>query len=72
MSPARRRFAPRWDRRGRPRPPEVLVYNAGAFQMGGILEIRADDFERCWKANCFGALVAAQAVLPAMLDAGRG
>lgn len=53
-------------------PPEVLVYNAGAFQMGGILEVRADDFERCWKANCFGALIAAQAVLPAMLDAGRG
>jgi NAD(P)-dependent dehydrogenase (short-subunit alcohol dehydrogenase family) len=53
-------------------PPEVLVYNAGAFHMGDVLEIRPDDFERCWKANCAGALVAAQAVLPAMLDAGRG
>src|ERR1700760_1906084 len=27
-------------------PPEVLLYNAGAFQIAGILELRADDLER--------------------------
>jgi NAD(P)-dependent dehydrogenase (short-subunit alcohol dehydrogenase family) len=52
--------------------PSVLVYNAGAFQMGGVLEVSADDFERCWRANCFGGFVAAQTVAPAMLERGKG
>jgi NAD(P)-dependent dehydrogenase (short-subunit alcohol dehydrogenase family) len=36
--------------------PEVLVYNAGAFQMGGILEISPEKFDECFRANCAGAL----------------
>ena len=52
--------------------PEVLVYNAGAFQMGGILEISPEQFDFCFKANCAGAFYAAQQVLPAMQEAGRG
>jgi NAD(P)-dependent dehydrogenase (short-subunit alcohol dehydrogenase family) len=35
---------------------EVFVYNAGAFQMGGILEIPLDRFDDCFKANCAGEL----------------
>ena len=52
--------------------PEVFVYNAGAFQMGGILEIDPDKFDECFKANCAGAFYAAQQVLPAMVERGRG
>lgn len=52
--------------------PEVLVYNAGAFQMGGILELTPEKFDECWKANCAGAFYAAREVLPAMVEAGRG
>jgi NAD(P)-dependent dehydrogenase (short-subunit alcohol dehydrogenase family) len=52
--------------------PEVLLYNAGAFQMGGILELTAGAFEQAWRANCLGGLLTAQAVLPAMLERGRG
>jgi NAD(P)-dependent dehydrogenase (short-subunit alcohol dehydrogenase family) len=52
--------------------PEVFVYNAGAFQMGGILEIPPERFDECFRANCAGAFYAAQQVLPAMLEAGRG
>jgi NAD(P)-dependent dehydrogenase (short-subunit alcohol dehydrogenase family) len=36
--------------------PEVFVYNAGAFQMGGILEIPPEKFDECFRANCAGAL----------------
>ena len=53
-------------------PPDVLIYNAGAFQMGGILEVSPDDFERCWKVGCHGAFLCAREVLPAMLERGRG
>ncbi len=52
--------------------PEVFVYNAGAFQMGGILEISPEKFDECFMANCAGAFYAAQQVLPAMVEAGRG
>jgi NAD(P)-dependent dehydrogenase (short-subunit alcohol dehydrogenase family) len=52
--------------------PEVFVYNAGAFQMGGVLEISPAKFDECFKANCAGAFYAARQVLPAMVEAGRG
>jgi len=52
--------------------PEVFVYNAGAFQMGGILEIEPEKFDECFRANCAGAFYAARQVLPAMVGAGRG
>jgi NAD(P)-dependent dehydrogenase (short-subunit alcohol dehydrogenase family) len=58
--------------RGEMGDPEVFVYNAGAFRMGGILEISPEDFDLCFKANCAGAFYAAQQVLPAMAEAGRG
>src|ERR671912_1766112 len=34
--------------------PEVLVYNAGAFQMGGVLEISPAQFDESFRANCAG------------------
>ena len=52
--------------------PEVFIYNAGAFQMGGILEIEPNKFDECFRANCAGAFYAARQVLPAMVEAGRG
>jgi NAD(P)-dependent dehydrogenase (short-subunit alcohol dehydrogenase family) len=52
--------------------PEVFVYNAGAFHMGGILEIAPEQFESCWRANCLGAFLGAQQVLPAMLENAQG
>jgi NAD(P)-dependent dehydrogenase (short-subunit alcohol dehydrogenase family) len=53
-------------------PADVFVYNAGAFQMGGILEVSPEDFERCWRANCLGAFLGAQKVLPEMVAKKRG
>ena len=52
--------------------PEVFVYNAGAFQMGGILDLSPEQFDECFRANCAGAFYGAQQVLPAMVEAGRG
>jgi len=52
--------------------PEVFVYNAGAFQMGGILELSPRQFDDCFRANCSGAFYGAQQVLPAMVETGRG
>ncbi len=52
--------------------PEVFVYNAGAFQMGGILELSPEQFDDCFRVNCSGAFHGAQQVLPAMVERGRG
>jgi NAD(P)-dependent dehydrogenase (short-subunit alcohol dehydrogenase family) len=52
--------------------PEVLLYNAGAFVMGGILDLSPSDVEQAWRVGCLGALIAAQAVLPKMLERGSG
>ncbi len=52
--------------------PDVFVYNAGAFQMGGILELSPEQFDNCFRANCSGAFFGAQQVLPAMAERGRG
>jgi NAD(P)-dependent dehydrogenase (short-subunit alcohol dehydrogenase family) len=53
-------------------PPEVLLYNAGAFELGGLLELSSAVVERTWRVNCLGGLLAAQAVLPGMLERSRG
>lgn len=52
--------------------PEVFVYNAGAFKMGGVLDVSPEEFDECWRANCAGAFYAAREVLPAMLAKKRG
>jgi len=52
--------------------PEALLYNAGAFQAGGILDLTAADFEQAWRVNCLGGLLTAQAVVPGMLERGGG
>lgn len=53
-------------------PVGVLVYNAGSFTPGGILDITPEAFEANWKANCFGAFLASQHVLPSMLARRHG
>lgn len=52
--------------------PTVLVYIAGAFARGGILDLDPGAFEEAWRVNCLGALLCAQQVLPDMVRSKRG
>ncbi len=52
--------------------PEVLVYNAGAFTLGGVLELPVEGFESTWRVNCLGGFLAAREVLPSMVERRRG
>lgn len=54
------------------RDPEVLIYNAGVFAVGGLLELDPERFEQAWRINCFGGFLAAREVVPAMQRNGRG
>ncbi|MGH6901400.1 MAG: SDR family NAD(P)-dependent oxidoreductase [Geminicoccaceae bacterium] len=52
--------------------PEVVVFNAGAFEPGGILEIDPAQFERCWRIGCLAGLLVGQAAARRMVREGRG
>jgi NAD(P)-dependent dehydrogenase (short-subunit alcohol dehydrogenase family) len=52
--------------------PELVVFNAGAFEPGSILEIEPADFERCWRVGCLAGLLVGQAAARRMVRAGQG
>lgn len=52
--------------------PEVVVFNAGAFRPGGILEIAPEEFEQCWRIGCFAGFLAGQAAAKRMVAKSRG
>ena len=52
--------------------PSLVVFNAGVFERGGILEITPEDFERCWRLGCFGGFLVGQAAARLMVTAGAG
>jgi len=52
--------------------PAVAIFNAGAFQRGGILEITPETFERCWKVGCFAGFLVGQAAARPMAAKGSG
>ncbi|HEX4782063.1 MAG TPA: SDR family NAD(P)-dependent oxidoreductase, partial [Usitatibacter sp.] len=52
--------------------PALVAFNAGAYERGGILEIKPEDFERCWRVGCFAGLLVGQAAARLMVAAGSG
>ncbi len=53
-------------------PPDLVVFNAGLYRPGGILEIDPADFEDCWRIGCFGGFLVGQAAARRMVERGRG
>lgn len=53
-------------------PPDLGIFNAGAYRPGGILEIDPADFEQCWRVGCLGGLHFGQAAARRMVPRGAG
>lgn len=53
-------------------PPQTLIYNASTREFADIDATDPDGFERAWRANAFGLLLAAKQVIPGMRAAGQG
>jgi NAD(P)-dependent dehydrogenase (short-subunit alcohol dehydrogenase family) len=53
-------------------PPEVAVFNAGAFVRGSVLETEPTEFERCWRVGCFAGFLVGQAAARRMIERGAG
>jgi len=52
--------------------PDLVVFNAGAFQNASVLDIDPTDFERCWRIGCLGGLFVGQAAARRMVKRERG
>jgi len=50
----------------------VAIFNAGAFQMGGVLDITPEDFERCWRVGTYGGFLVGQQAAKRMVPRGEG
>lgn len=53
-------------------PPQVLIFNASTREFGDIDATTPELFERAWRVNAYGCLIAAQQVIPDMRAAGMG
>jgi NAD(P)-dependent dehydrogenase (short-subunit alcohol dehydrogenase family) len=51
---------------------QCVIFNAGAFRRGGILEIAAQDFLDCWKIGCFAGFLVGQQAARRMVDRAGG
>ena len=52
--------------------PDLVVFNAGAFQKANVLDINPADFERCWRIGCLGGLLVGQGAARRMVKRGHG
>ena len=52
--------------------PEVLLYNAGSGTWGTVTELSPEQYEDTWRVNAYGAFVSAKAVVPDLIERGRG
>lgn len=52
--------------------PSLVVFNAGAYEPGRIVDVRPEDFERCWRIGCLGGFLVGQAAARLMLPLGSG
>ena len=53
-------------------PPEVLIHNASTREFADLDGTPADAFERAWRVNAFGLVLAAKEVVGDMRRLGRG
>lgn len=51
---------------------DALLYNAAMRPFGKLMDTKPSTFENTWRVSTFGAFLAAQEVVPAMLKRGRG
>jgi NAD(P)-dependent dehydrogenase (short-subunit alcohol dehydrogenase family) len=51
---------------------DILIYNAAMRPFGTLMDTKPSTFENTWRVTSFGAFLAAQQVVPAMLQKRRG
>ena len=52
--------------------PDLVAFNAGAYQRTTVLEASAADFERCWRTGCLGGFLVGREAARGMAARGSG
>jgi len=53
-------------------PPQCVIFNAGAYRPGSVLEVAPQDFLDCWKTGCFAGFLVGQQAGRRMAERGSG
>jgi NAD(P)-dependent dehydrogenase (short-subunit alcohol dehydrogenase family) len=52
--------------------PQCVVFNAGTYRPGTVLEVAPQDFLECWKVGCFAGFLVGQQAAQRMAARGSG
>jgi len=52
--------------------PQCVVFNAGAYRPGAVLDVTAQEFLDCWKIGCFAGFLVGQQAAQRMVERGNG
>ncbi len=52
--------------------PDLVAFNAGAFQRTSVLDATAEDFDRSWRVSCYGGFLVGRAAARGMAARGSG
>jgi NAD(P)-dependent dehydrogenase (short-subunit alcohol dehydrogenase family) len=52
--------------------PHCVVFNAGTYRPGAVLEVRPQDFLECWKIGCYAGFLVGQQAARRMVERGSG
>ena len=52
--------------------PQCVIFNAGTFRPGAILDIAAQDFLDCWRLGCYAGFLVGQQAARRMVERGSG
>jgi NAD(P)-dependent dehydrogenase (short-subunit alcohol dehydrogenase family) len=52
--------------------PRCVIFNAGTYRPGAVLEIAPQDFAECWKIGCYAGLLVGQQAARRMVERGGG
>lgn len=52
--------------------PDLVVFNAGTFEPGSVVDIEPANFERCWRVGCLAGFLTGRAAARRMVRQGRG
>jgi NAD(P)-dependent dehydrogenase (short-subunit alcohol dehydrogenase family) len=53
-------------------PADCVIFNAGTFRPGAVLELTPQDFLDCWKIGCYAGFLVGQQAARRMVERGSG
>jgi len=52
--------------------PQCVIFNAGTYRPGAVLDVRPEDFLQCWKVGCYAGFLVGQQAAVRMVERGSG